>query len=107
MGAGDLRPDELSVGLASVIIDEIFEAITALRSEGRTLLIVEQYVGPSPWPATSTSCRRAMSSSSANHGNAEDSSVFQRYLGRGSHDHRYRRPAGPGRDRPVRRPQRA
>lgn len=44
MGAGDLRPDELSVGLASVIIDEIFEAITALRSEGRTLLIVEQYV---------------------------------------------------------------
>ncbi|HEV7865682.1 MAG TPA: ABC transporter ATP-binding protein [Acidimicrobiia bacterium] len=36
--------DELSVGLAPVVVDEIFEAVAALRSAGRSLLIVEQYV---------------------------------------------------------------
>ena len=36
--------DELSVGLAPVVVDEILEAITVLRAEGRSLLIVEQYV---------------------------------------------------------------
>ena len=36
--------DELSVGLAPVVVDEIFEAVRALRSAGRSLLIVEQYV---------------------------------------------------------------
>ena len=36
--------DELSVGLAPVIVDEIFAAVARLRAEGRTLLIVEQYV---------------------------------------------------------------
>ena len=36
--------DELSVGLAPVIVDEIFEAVSKLRAEGRSLLIVEQYV---------------------------------------------------------------
>jgi branched-chain amino acid transport system ATP-binding protein len=35
--------DELSVGLAPVVVDEIFEAVDALRAEGRSLLIVEQY----------------------------------------------------------------
>ena len=35
--------DELSVGLAPVIVDEIFEAVDALRAAGRSLLIVEQY----------------------------------------------------------------
>ncbi len=35
--------DELSLGLAPVVIDEIFEAVQALRAEGRSLLIVEQY----------------------------------------------------------------
>ena len=39
-----LMIDELSVGLAPVIIDEIFEAIDVLRAEGRSLLVVEQYV---------------------------------------------------------------
>ena len=39
-----LMIDELSVGLAPVIIDEIFEAIEVLRAEGRSLLVVEQYV---------------------------------------------------------------
>ena len=36
--------DELSVGLAPVLVDEIFEAVGALRAQGRSLLIVEQYV---------------------------------------------------------------
>jgi branched-chain amino acid transport system ATP-binding protein len=36
--------DELSVGLAPVVVDEIFEAVQVLRAAGRSLLIVEQYV---------------------------------------------------------------
>lgn len=36
--------DELSWGLAPVIVDEIFEVVEALKREGRSLLIVEQYV---------------------------------------------------------------
>jgi branched-chain amino acid transport system ATP-binding protein len=39
-----IMADELSVGLAPVIIDEIYEAVAALRTQGRSLLIVEQYV---------------------------------------------------------------
>jgi branched-chain amino acid transport system ATP-binding protein len=36
--------DELSVGLAPVIVDVIFEALAGLRAEGVSLLLVEQYV---------------------------------------------------------------
>jgi branched-chain amino acid transport system ATP-binding protein len=36
--------DELSVGLAPVIVDEIFAAVESLRAQGVSLLIVEQYV---------------------------------------------------------------
>jgi branched-chain amino acid transport system ATP-binding protein len=36
--------DELSLGLAPVIVDEIFQVVDSLRSEGRSLLIVEQFV---------------------------------------------------------------
>jgi branched-chain amino acid transport system ATP-binding protein len=36
--------DELSMGLAPVVVDEIFEVIGRLRSVGRSLLLVEQYV---------------------------------------------------------------
>jgi len=36
--------DELSVGLAPVVIDEIFAAVQVLRETGVSLLIVEQYV---------------------------------------------------------------
>jgi branched-chain amino acid transport system ATP-binding protein len=44
---GDSRlilADELSVGLAPVVVDEIFATIETLRRQGRGLLIVEQYV---------------------------------------------------------------
>jgi branched-chain amino acid transport system ATP-binding protein len=36
--------DELSVGLAPVVIDEIFATVQVLRDQGRSLLVVEQYV---------------------------------------------------------------
>jgi branched-chain amino acid transport system ATP-binding protein len=36
--------DELSIGLAPAIVDEILAAVAALRAAGRSLLIVEQYV---------------------------------------------------------------
>jgi branched-chain amino acid transport system ATP-binding protein len=35
--------DELSIGLAPVIVDEILEAVDTLRGQGKSLLIVEQY----------------------------------------------------------------
>lgn len=36
--------DELSLGLAPVVVDEIFEVVHRFRAEGRSLLIVEQFV---------------------------------------------------------------
>jgi branched-chain amino acid transport system ATP-binding protein len=36
--------DEVSMGLAPVVVDEIFGFIDLLRTEGRSILIVEQYV---------------------------------------------------------------
>ena len=39
-----IMADELSWGLAPVIVDEIFEAIEVLQAQKRSLLIVEQYV---------------------------------------------------------------
>lgn len=36
--------DEISLGLAPIIVDEIFEHLTALAARGASLLVVEQYV---------------------------------------------------------------
>jgi branched-chain amino acid transport system ATP-binding protein len=36
--------DELSMGLAPVVVDQIFAALGVLRAEGRSVLLVEQYV---------------------------------------------------------------
>jgi branched-chain amino acid transport system ATP-binding protein len=36
--------DEVSMGLAPKIVDEIFEFLSLLRSQGSSLLLVEQYV---------------------------------------------------------------
>lgn len=41
---GLVMADELSVGLAPVVIDRIFDAVGGLRERGCSLLIVEQYV---------------------------------------------------------------
>ena len=43
-GAPLILADELSMGLAPVVVDDIFGALDALRREGRSLLLVEQYV---------------------------------------------------------------
>ena len=43
-GAPLILADELSMGLAPVVVDDIFEALRNLRREGRSLLLVEQYV---------------------------------------------------------------
>jgi branched-chain amino acid transport system ATP-binding protein len=43
---GDYRlllVDELSLGLAPVIVDELFEVLAALRTEGTSMVIVEQF----------------------------------------------------------------
>jgi branched-chain amino acid transport system ATP-binding protein len=40
-----LVADELSLGLAPIIIDEVYQNLAAVRDAGTTLLIVEQYVG--------------------------------------------------------------
>jgi len=42
--APTILADELSLGLAPVVVDEIFDVVKRLRDEGRTLLVVEQYV---------------------------------------------------------------
>jgi branched-chain amino acid transport system ATP-binding protein len=41
---GLVMADELSVGLAPVVVDEIFTAVGELRAAGVSLLVVEQYV---------------------------------------------------------------
>jgi branched-chain amino acid transport system ATP-binding protein len=44
--AGDYRLllfDELSLGLAPVIVDELFEVLTGLRAAGTSMVIVEQF----------------------------------------------------------------
>jgi branched-chain amino acid transport system ATP-binding protein len=40
-----LVADELSLGLAPIVIDEVYRTLAAVRDAGTTLLIVEQYVG--------------------------------------------------------------
>lgn len=41
-----LIADELSLGLAPVIIDEVYRTLETIRSSGTSMLIVEQQVGP-------------------------------------------------------------
>ncbi len=36
--------DELSMGLAPIIVDQLMERVGALRAEGRTIVLVEQYL---------------------------------------------------------------
>jgi branched-chain amino acid transport system ATP-binding protein len=37
--------DELSLGLAPLLMDEVFRTLAAIRDEGTSLLVVEQHVG--------------------------------------------------------------
>jgi branched-chain amino acid transport system ATP-binding protein len=36
--------DELSMGLAPIVVDQLFEQVAALRAAGRTVVLVEQYL---------------------------------------------------------------
>jgi branched-chain amino acid transport system ATP-binding protein len=36
--------DELSMGLAPIVVAELFEKIAELRAQGRTVVLVEQYL---------------------------------------------------------------
>jgi branched-chain amino acid transport system ATP-binding protein len=40
-----LVADELSLGLAPIIVDEVYEALRVIRETGTAILLVEQYVG--------------------------------------------------------------
>ena len=40
-----LVADELSLGLAPIVIDEIYATLEAIRATGTAMLIVEQHVG--------------------------------------------------------------
>ena len=40
-----LVADELSLGLAPIIVDEVYASLDRLRAAGTALLIVEQHVG--------------------------------------------------------------
>ena len=40
-----LVADELSLGLAPIIVDEVYASLERLRTAGTALLIVEQHVG--------------------------------------------------------------
>jgi branched-chain amino acid transport system ATP-binding protein len=43
-GASTVLLDEVSLGLAPIVVDHIFEFLRRLATEGRSLLLVEQYV---------------------------------------------------------------
>ena len=43
-GARVILLDEVSMGLAPIIVDHIFEFLDRIRAEGVSLLVVEQYV---------------------------------------------------------------
>lgn len=40
-----LVADELSLGLAPIVVDEVYEHLAAIRDSGTAILLVEQYVG--------------------------------------------------------------
>ena len=37
--------DELSLGLAPIVVDEVYSTLDRIRREGTTMLLIEQYVG--------------------------------------------------------------
>ena len=39
-----LMMDEISMGLAPIVVDQLYEAVNALRAAGTTILLVEQYL---------------------------------------------------------------
>ncbi|HEV8622833.1 MAG TPA: ABC transporter ATP-binding protein [Acidimicrobiia bacterium] len=74
--------DELSVGLAPVVVDEIFEAVRQLREAGRSLLIVEQYVSRALAVADYVYIlHKGRVAFVGEPEQCEDGNVFERYIG--------------------------
>jgi len=79
--------DEVSMGLAPVVVDEIYEFLTALARQGTAMLLVEQYVARALAVATSvvllTKGRVAFEGAPSE---VKDD-VFERYMGAGQGAH--------------------
>jgi branched-chain amino acid transport system ATP-binding protein len=74
--------DELSVGLAPVIVDEIFAAVQQLQRDGRSLLIVEQYVNRVLEVANYVYIlHKGRVAFVGEPEQCQDSTIFERYLG--------------------------
>lgn len=84
-GARVILADELSFGLAPIVLDELFEAVAGLRDAGRSLLVVEQFVdrviGLADWVYV---LEKGTVTFVGEPGQLADGGVFERYLGAGS-----------------------
>jgi branched-chain amino acid transport system ATP-binding protein len=75
--------DEMSLGLAPIIVDEVFQGIAQARREGVTILLIEQFVHRAL--ALADTCVVLSQGHVAWSGRAEDAKdeVLERYLGEG------------------------
>ena len=55
--------DELSLGLAPRVVDDVYRALREIRDAGTSLLVIEQQLPPRwSWPSSSSCCAREKSS---------------------------------------------
>ena len=74
--------DELSLGLAPLVVDHLLELITQINGKGTTVLPVEQDCrSPSSTPTAATSSKRGASSSRVPQRSLDDPRIRQAYLG--------------------------
>jgi branched-chain amino acid transport system ATP-binding protein len=74
--------DEVSMGLAPIVVDEIFEFLGRLAARGAALLLVEQYVNKALAAADyAYILSRGTVSFAGDVGELNDQDVFSRYLG--------------------------
>jgi branched-chain amino acid transport system ATP-binding protein len=80
--AGFVLLDEVSMGLAPLIVDEIFDFLTRLAAQGTSLLLVEQYVTRALAAADYVYVlARGRVSFAGDPGELDEGSVFEQYLG--------------------------
>jgi branched-chain amino acid transport system ATP-binding protein len=78
--------DEASLGLAPIIVEEIFQFLGQLVSEGASLLLVDQFVTRALQLAdTAYVLRRGRVVHSGSAADLADTSLFDTYLGRDDH----------------------
>ena len=74
--------DELSVGLAPVVVDEIFAAVEILKAQGRSLVLVEQYLQRALAVADYVYIlHKGVTVFAGEPGQCRSGEVFERYLG--------------------------